>query len=42
MNDGNNDEFSVAKKMTEGGKKHEEEACGLFEHTWIFMQRVYI
>lgn len=27
MNDGNNDEFSVANKMTEGDKKHEEVYC---------------
>lgn len=42
MNDGNNDEFSVAKKMTEGSGKQEEEVCLLFEHIWIFRQRVYL
>lgn len=37
MNDGNNDEFSAAKKMREGEKKHKEEVCLLSEHTCIFM-----
>lgn len=40
MNDGNNDEFSAAKKMREGEKKHKEEVCLLSEHTCIFMHCV--
>lgn len=37
MNDGNNDEFSAAKKTKEGGKKHKEEVCLQSEHTCIFV-----
>lgn len=40
MNDDNN-EFSAAKKMREGEKKHKEEVCLLSEHMCMFIHCVY-